>query len=400
MTGRAGVRGAVAAIALVVAIGVLEAKAQAAEAPVAEVTAAMPLSGGHGWLVWSAKVPGGWALMAYHAGAVSQLPVPMRSEPFDASVGTDRSGAPVVVFSRCTKSPEMDTSGGEGPGGELVDPLSGRGCRIHLLPLGGGSERALGIPAPAKASDTTPSIWQGTVTFARKAPGHGLVMQILVWSPRTPRRLRTLPHGAIPACPSSQHFCRERQVQGQVTGLASDGFLVAFIWSVWGGDVGIDGESELRIDRVNGHGAALAGGDIGHEACTGASAGEHVLERITYAPPFVSGSTATFGALFTFGCFTGFESELVTHGAAPGYASSGRLGVVSLELAQDEGKLFALVPPASEAAVKAGEMPWTGTDGPFCSASFPCAIEQLQAPAPKREAHPPYDPVSFYQSIY
>jgi len=58
MRGRTGVRAALAAVVLVVAIGVLEVNAHAASAPIAQVSAATPLSGGHGWLVWGAPATG------------------------------------------------------------------------------------------------------------------------------------------------------------------------------------------------------------------------------------------------------------------------------------------------------------------------------------------------------
>lgn len=71
-------RAALAAVVLVVAIGVLEAKAQAAGPPIAEVTAGTPLSGGEGWLLWSAPAPGGYAMAGYHDGTV-QGPRPPRA---------------------------------------------------------------------------------------------------------------------------------------------------------------------------------------------------------------------------------------------------------------------------------------------------------------------------------
>src|SRR5262249_32912760 len=101
MRGRAGLRSIVAAIALVATLGALEARAQAAAMPIAQVPAATPLSGGDGWIVWSVRAPGGWTLDGYHDGAVRPLPVAARPQPFDASVGTEATGAPVVVFSRC-----------------------------------------------------------------------------------------------------------------------------------------------------------------------------------------------------------------------------------------------------------------------------------------------------------
>src|SRR5258707_7609806 len=392
MRGRVGFRSVFAAGSPAAATGASAGSARAASPPIAEVTAATPLSGGDGWIGWSVQGPGGWGLEGYHDGTVRQLPVAPRPEPFDASVGSDSSGAPVVTFSRCKSPRAMRPAGGDAPGGELVEPLTGSGCRVHVLPLDGEDERAPAIPAPARVSDTTPSMWRGVVTFARHAPAHGDVMQILSWSPRAPGRLVTLPHGAIPPqCRHHERGCRQRPVQGEVTALAGDGSIVAFVWSVSGGNVGFDGERELRVDRADGRRSTLVDGEIGHEACTGIAGGEHVLETVDFEPPFVSGRTAWFGELYDFGCFTGFATVLMKHGEAPGYSSLGKLEGVSLAVAQDDGQLYGLVAPRGES--------WDATDGPYCTSASPCAIEPLGRPTLKREERPPFDPVAFYSEI-
>jgi hypothetical protein len=319
----------------------------------------------------------------------------VRQQPFDASVGSDASGAAAVVFSRCVSAPAMASTGGETQGGELVKPLTGSGCRIHMLLLNGGTERAIPIHAPTRASDTTPSIWRGVVTFARRAPGHGNVMQVLSWSPKAPRRLTALAHGAIPLqCPNREAGCRQSPVEGEVRALASDGAIVAFVWTVFGGRPGPEGDQELRIDRADGHGTTIADGEVGGEACMG-PVGHH-LERVSFESPFVSAQTASFGELYDFGCFTGFAGVLVTHGAAPGYASRGKLEGVSLAVASDEGRLYGLVGPDSEASVPVPGLSWTLTDGPYCSSASPCTIEPLPAPALKRDRRLPFEPVAFY----
>src|SRR5260370_38213472 len=129
--------------------------------------------------------------------------------------------------------------GGRPAGGERVGALPGSGWRAHVLPLDGEDERAPAIPAPARVSDTTPSMWRGVVTFARHAPAHGDVMQILSWSPRAPGRLVTLPHGAIPPqCRHHERGCRQRPVPGQVTPLAGDGPDAPAVGSPLRGDRG------------------------------------------------------------------------------------------------------------------------------------------------------------------
>ncbi len=357
-----------------------------AAAPIAVVSAATPLSGGNGWLVWSEPEGAGYVLMGFHRGIVSRLPVAPRPQPFDADVGSDSSGRPVVTFSRCPRTPRPTAVSGESAGGELVQPLTGSGCRIHVLELDSATESVPAIPAPRGASDTTPSMWRGTVTFGRHSPARGKVMQVLSWSARAPRRLRTLPHGRIPApCVSRERRCRE-QPEGLVEALDSDGSIVTFLWQVWGGGAGIDGGEEVRVDRAGGGGAAPAEGLLGHEVCTGplGKGHEHELESINPEPPFASGRRAVFGDLYVFSCFHGFETFLTTHGAPPGPASRGKLGAIALTVAEDEGRLYGLVPPAGEEQAT--------HDGPYCDAASPCAIEPLAAPALRRDPRPPFVP--------
>ncbi len=80
-------------------------------AAIASVSADAPISAAGGWLVWSVPVEGGWGLEAYHDGSIATLPVAPRLQPFDANVGTDARGVPVVAFSRCAKTPKMENVG-------------------------------------------------------------------------------------------------------------------------------------------------------------------------------------------------------------------------------------------------------------------------------------------------
>ncbi len=172
--------------AVLVAVALLsfasEAAAGAAGPPLATVDAATPLSAGNGWLVWSAPEGRQWTLMAYHAGSVVRLPVSPRAQPFDASVGTDVAGLPVVTFSRCAQTPRMRTVGEQGGGGgALLEPASGAGCRIRVLELTDGAEIKPPIPAPRECR--TPPRPSGTVrshsratplrmaTYGRSSPG-------------------------------------------------------------------------------------------------------------------------------------------------------------------------------------------------------------------------------------
>jgi hypothetical protein len=381
--------GKVSAAALVAAalLSATGQDARAAEPPLATVDAATPLSAGSGWLVWSAPEGSQWVLMAYHAGSVVRLPVPPRAQPFDASVGTDVAGLPVVTFSRCARTPRMRTVGEQGgSGGALLIPSSGSGCRIHVLELTGGVEIKPPIPAPAGVSDTTPSIWHGQIAFARRSRSHGDVWQVESWSPSKRGRLKTLPHGRIPSCPEIPHGCNQR-ARGMVEALQRDGAIVTFLWVLPWPQQGLIGEGawEARVDRVDGSRAALAAGGTGHEACTAPVEGPHELEYIWPLPPIAAGENVLFGELLGFSCFHGFASMLVSHSAQPGFASEAKLQATVLALAKDEGRLFGLV-PARNATMAGG-------DTPGCSAAEPCSIEPLANPALRRAPRLPYVPV-------
>jgi hypothetical protein len=382
---RSGARTAVLVL-LVLVVGALTASAtQAASPPIATVMAATPLSGGGGWLVWSQPVPGGWALMGDHDGTVARLPTAVRPQPFDASVGTDVAGLPVVTFSRCARTPPMRTVGEQGGGGgALLEPASGAGCRIRVLELTDGAEIKPLIPAPQGVSDTTPSIWHGQIAFARYSPSHGDVWQIESWSPSARNRLKTLPHGRIPSCPEEPHGCTQK-AHGMVEALQRDGAIVTFLWVLPWPQQGLVGEGawEVRVDRADGSRAALAAGDFGHEACTAPVLGPHELEYVWPLPPIAAGNDALFGELLGFSCFHGFASLLVSHSAESGFAIEGKLQATALALADDRGQLYGLIPARNAA---------TGGDSPGCSAAEPCAIETLATPALRRAPRLPFVP--------
>ena len=114
-------------------------------------------------------------------------------------------------------------------GGMLEEPSSGRGCTSRVLKLPPDANRSSPFPRPPGASDTTPAMWHGVVAFARREPRHGLVSQILTWSPRHPRALLGLPHGAVPSeCPAQD--CKGYFGYGEAQALAFDGVVVAFVW--------------------------------------------------------------------------------------------------------------------------------------------------------------------------
>jgi hypothetical protein len=344
-------------------------------APLATVTAPTPISGGGGWLVWSVAGPSGWTLEAAHDGAVRALQLAPRPQPFDASVGTDGNGRPVVTFSRCTRTPRLLPYGSsDDRGGTLLLPSTGTGCRIHVLDLQGGPERTLPIPHPPTASDSTPSMWQGAVAFGRRARPRERIGHVMLWSPAHPRRLAALPGGAEPT--GCRHLARcEEPPTGEVQALAFQGGRVAFIWAP--GGQGLLGEEawEDRIDHITTAPGVLAGSQLGVESC---AEGGPVEESYPVAPVLAGGATV-FSYYERGSCFKRFGTGLIRYRA--GALSRGSLAAPSFGLAGDGHSLFALVAGVPSEAVEA-----------HCSQSSPCALERVSLPRLRRVTGRPAHP--------
>jgi hypothetical protein len=372
---------AAGAVVLVCSVLASSAAAEPPASPIASVTAETPISAGGGWLLWSVPVSGGWGLEAFHEGRVESLAAPPRPQPFDVSVGTNAHGAPVATFSRCRRTPKMsDVGETQAPGGSLMEPQSGAGCRIHVLELASEHERRLPIPDPAGASDTTPSMWRGSVVFARRAPGHGDVWQVMLWSPAHPRTVTTLRHGAIPSrCPEERGGCTARPAHGEVEALDRDGGLVTFLWAVSGPGVYGEGAWEVRVDDLATGRSSLATAGFGHEACTGPETG---LEYIWPEAPVAAGGLVLFPQLQGYACFKRFASVLGSYRPGAKHASSGDLANVTLGLAKEGSTIYGLVPPPAQA----------GADSPSCSAAAPCTLERLTEPSLSVEKYTPTPP--------
>jgi hypothetical protein len=171
--------------------------------------------------------------------------------PFDADVGSDVNGHPVVTYSRCTADPVAPPTSAHVPGfaspnGLPRQPLA-RGCGLRVLDLASGREQALPVDRPRGASDTTPSMWRGDVAFARMSRG-ATVAQVLIRHHRS-GRLARLPHGTVPAgCPHS-NGCGGVVRRGEVQQLDLGASGVAFVWEVAApGVIGAGDGWELRVD--------------------------------------------------------------------------------------------------------------------------------------------------------
>jgi hypothetical protein len=339
--------------------------AAAAPQPLAPVAVNVPISAAGGWVAWSAPAPGGFGLFAWHGGAVAQVPVAPRSQPFDLDLGTDAHGRPVATFSRCTVAPIVLLG--------RTQAWSGSGCRVRVVDLATGRERAGGVPRPAGTSDTTPSMWRGRIAFARRdVRRHHNVAQVMLWSPSA-RRLTALPHGAMPTdCPYAT-ACKGMTVLGAVDGLDLGSRLAAFRWLVQAPSVIGHGGWEVRADRLSDGRSTLVGSGFLGEACTGGTDG------VRPSLPSADGSEVWFSALAS-RCYVDTAS-LVRFDVGTRGAAFGSLDGEILQSTKDGDALYALVAPT----------PPVGA-GATCAADAPCSIERLDTPPLVARVYHPKSP--------
>ncbi len=244
-------------------------------APLPYAAQALTAYDGYVVLSQSSASGGAWRLMVWHAGAISPLPVPPRTVPFDADAGPGANGQPEVVFSVCAVEPrvlEGETSSGPrdlgGIFGSVLDWSTASGCRIDELAVRGGAAARVIQIAARGASDTTPTMWRGAIAFARLYPHRHTppVPDILLW--RAGRPLRRLAGGPQPCKrrgPCAATF-RNAPVGAFVASmdLGPDGLAVD--WYFQGSNV-MEGEGpqwRLLQDRLSGsHATDVADGFIG-----------------------------------------------------------------------------------------------------------------------------------------
>jgi hypothetical protein len=134
--------------------------AHAADRVVASDFTATNVSGHNTLLVWSRLGRDGRArLMSLTASGPRDLPVRPKDGPFDPDVGTGRRGNEVVVYTRCAG-------------------VSGQSCDVWQYDDAKRRERKVPGASSAHCSEFAPSVWVGTVAFARTGPGNcpGLYM--------------------------------------------------------------------------------------------------------------------------------------------------------------------------------------------------------------------------------
>lgn len=102
---------------------------------------------------WSQQAPDGTykLVVKIAADAPYEAPIPAFGQAVDPDVGPrDSTGAPVVAYSRCTTSARCDVY--------RFDPSTGKEAKLKAV-------------SKSKSAETAPSIWKGTVLFARTGGG-------------------------------------------------------------------------------------------------------------------------------------------------------------------------------------------------------------------------------------
>ena len=350
---------AVAVAVVLVGAAPAHARAAATPQPIATLDERVPISALGDHVAYSVREAGGYRLTVARDGVVSTLPIAPRSAPFDVDLGTDAAGAVVATFSRCAA-----------PDG----PWNGRGCRLRVVDLASGRERAIGVPVVAGASDTSPSMWRGRVVFARnvRAERHD-IDQIRYKAPG--RRIRSLPHGVAPSRCPYRTGCRGLTVRGDVQGMDLGARLAAFRWFIQAPAVIGHGGTEVRAVRLSTGRSALVGAGFVGEVCTGST---DALEPLV---PAVDGFRVFFGEIAT-ECYKQ-QAFLVGADARTRRGTEGALRGTVIELARGGGALYALRAPTPE-----GERP------PVCDApGAPCVLERVKVPALTIARRPPSSPV-------
>ncbi len=339
---------------------------------IANLSTNVAISAGQGWLVWSVPVTGGWGLEAYHHGQISPLPVAPRSQPFDVSVGTDAAGVPAATFSRCVRTPVVYE-------GE-IEADTGRGCRIYVLDLATDRESRPPIPVSQGTSDTTPSMWHGSVAFARKSPSHREIQQVMLWTPQHPHTLTTLRHGTIPShCSGVPRGCASEPQRGSVAALDSNGKVVTYLWRVSGPGIIGEGAWEVRLDDLTTGRSGIAATGSGSEACTGPTEG---IENSLPGAPIANGDGVVFPLVTIYGfCYRKFISSLVGLRYGAPNPTSGQL----------PGNVLAIARSGSTAYALTAQKP-TASSAPTCSSEQPCALETITLPALTKQEPKPVPP--------
>jgi hypothetical protein len=214
--------------------------APAAAQDVVKLDRSTPIAAYGGRLLWSAFDPATqtYGLVTSAGGPTSAVPVARRSVPFDADLGPGRGGGVVAVYSRCAT--EATASGSFGP--SLYG--KGRGCDLYLFDFATGHETKLANASAPDASEFWPTIWKGTLAFARtydnKRDFPYIYTRPLTGNAKSIRQ----PGGPRSGCAT----CDDRL--SRPIALDLYGKRLAFAWQYVGTGEGLD--TDIRMDTIGG----------------------------------------------------------------------------------------------------------------------------------------------------
>lgn len=221
-------------------LGALVLAAPAAAQSVATLDRSTPVAAYGGRLLWSQydATTKTYGLVTRAGGVTSAVAVARRSVPFDADLGPGPDGTPVAVYSRCAT--EVTPSGSFGP--SLYG--KGRGCDLYLYDFTAARETRLASASSPTASEFWPTIWRGTIAFARtydnKRDYPYLYTRPLTGGGASTRQ----PGGARSGCAQ----CNDRL--SRPIALDLYGKRLAFSWQYVGSGEGLT--TEIRMDTIGG----------------------------------------------------------------------------------------------------------------------------------------------------
>lgn len=187
-------------------------------------------------MAWSASAGSSYRLMVKIGSTARAAPTAPEPRAFDASVGSDQSKDPVVLFSRC-RHYDSDPSA-------LLFGGSANGCRIYQYDVDHNTILPLALGQRPSESFTDPSRWGSRVAVVASARGGR--SQIETISLPSDKR-STLPGGTLS--------------RGRVNSLQIVGGRVV---ATWYADQGL--ETEVVLDTLGGSREILEEGEQGAHA--------------------------------------------------------------------------------------------------------------------------------------
>jgi hypothetical protein len=220
--------------------------AAAGDVLVASMSRPSRVSAFSGAVTWSQYDPvtRRYALVIRQAGRSVVAPVPSSAAPFDAQLGPVGTHSIAAVYSRCSTAPGSHVAGlAPFLQGRIVNPQTGRGCRLYRYVLGQAGEHRLKIRGLTGISAFLPSLWRSRLVFVGLQHAHHTWVSSIFTS-RTPtgstaRRIASGPRGIGDLAP-------------QVTGTALRGQDVAFGWD-WASATYGQGVSTVYTTTVGSH---------------------------------------------------------------------------------------------------------------------------------------------------